>query len=366
MRVALVVEQAWHPVPGGTARSILETLAVLRTRSDVEVVPVAARHADPGAVPPPVAHLPLPRVALYRTWERLRRPAVQRVTGHVDVVHATSLAVPPAGDAALVVTVHDLAFRTNPDGLTPRGLRFFERGLRIVRTEADMVLCPSQAAADECAGAGIARDRLRVVPHGVRVPPPVPSERIRAFREWHGLHRDYIFWCGTVEPRKNVPALLAAFDRLVERGTDLDLVLAGPPGWGAVPTELPGAATHRIHRVGFLDQDGLRTAYAGARAFCYPSLAEGFGLPVLEAMAQGVPVVTSRGTATEEAAGGSAMLVDPRDIDGLAAAIAAAAGDRHDELSASGTARAARASWEHAADLTVAAYDEAVSRRQAR
>ncbi len=366
----MVVEQAWHPVPGGTARAILETLSALRTRGDVEVVPVAARHArpapDPWAVPPPVAHLALPRLALYRTWERVRRPAVQRVTGPVDVVHATSLAVPPAGDAALVVTVHDLAFRSNPEAVTARGLRFFERGLRIVRTAADLVLCPSRIAADECVGAGIPRDRLRVVPHGVRVPAPVSTERIRAFRERHGLRRDYVLWCGTVEPRKNVPALLAAFGRLVGQGTDLDLVLAGPTGWGAVPTELSGPAASRVHRVGFLDQDGLDTAYAGARAFCYPSLAEGFGLPLLEAMAQGVPVVTSRGTATEEAADGAALLVDPGDVDELADAIAAAAGYRHDELAAAGTARAARASWEHAAELTVAAYAEAVRRRRAR
>jgi len=163
VKVALVVEQAWHEVPGGTARSILETLHALRQRSDVDVAPVAARHPAPAdqpwTVPPPVRYLPLPRIALYEGWQRLRRPAVQRVTGPVDVVHATTMAIPPPGDAALVVTVHDLAFRTNPGHFTRHGRRFFERGLALVRAEADLVVFPSGATAGRCVAAGRPRRR---------------------------------------------------------------------------------------------------------------------------------------------------------------------------------------------------------------
>ncbi|NMH97414.1 glycosyltransferase family 4 protein [Pseudonocardia sp. K10HN5] len=365
----MVVEQAWHRVPGGVARSILETLRALRERTDVDVVPVAAWHRtppdEPWTIPPPVRHLPLPRVALYEAWQRIRRPAVQRVTGPVDLVHATTMAVPPSGGAALVVTVHDLAFRSNPGHFTRRGLRFFERGLALVRAEADLVLCPSRATAHSCVAAGIPQQRVRIVAQGVRVP-AVDADQVRRLREAHGLRRDYVMWCGTLEPRKNVPALLAAFRQLVEDGLDLDLVLVGPAGWGSVDTAVAGPAAERVRRLGFLSSADLHAAYGGARVFCYPSLTEGFGLPVLEAMAHAVPVVTSRGTAAEEAAGGAALLVEPTDVQGLASALAAAAGDRHDELAAAGAARAAQASWTATAAATVEAYREAVRRRQAR
>lgn len=369
MKVALVVEQAWHQVPGGTARSILETLQALRERADVDVTPVAARHPAPAeapwAVPPPVAYLPLPRTALYEAWQRLRRPAVQQVAGPVDVVHATTMAIPPPGDAALVVTVHDLAFRASPGHFTRHGRRFFERGLDLVRAEADLVVCPSGATASQCAAAGVPRQRLRVVPHGVRVP-PVSAAEVRRLRDAHGLRRDYILWCGTLEPRKNVPVLVAAFRRLVENGLDVDLVLVGPVGWGSVDTSVAGPAAERVRRLGFLAPADLHAVYAGARVFCYPSLVEGFGLPVLEAMAHGIPVVTSRGTATEEAAGGAALLVAPTDVAALCKALAAAVGERHDELAAASAARAAHASWTKVATDLTEVYREAAAQRLAR
>ena len=132
MRVAVTLEQCWHRVPGGTATSILGLLDTLRRTNDLELVGVAARHGRPPAPPfrpsITVSHLPLPRRALYESWhapEPLRWPTVQRATGPVDVVHATAVAVPPAGGAALVVTIHDLAFLADPTMFTRHGLRFF-------------------------------------------------------------------------------------------------------------------------------------------------------------------------------------------------------------------------------------------------
>ena len=360
LRVALTLEQCWHRVPGGTASSILALAAELSRRDDVEVRGVAARHSalppQPWTPPVPVTGLGLPRALLYETWHYLRWPPVQAATGPVDVVHATTLAIPPKR-GPLVVTVHDLVFRENPQYVTRRGLRFFRRGLALAKSAADLVMVPSRATWAECVDAGFAEDRLRLVPHGVSVP-EIPEAKVRDFLARYGLSRPYVLWCGTVEPRKNLPRLLEAFARARRRIPELELVLAGPAGWGAVHLDpAPG-----VRMVGFLPAADLHAAYAGARVFCYPSLREGFGLPVLEAMAHGVPVVTSAGSAMAEFADGAGLLVDPTDVDALADALVSAAGDRHDELSDAARRRAAQYSWTTAAERTVQVYREAAGR----
>jgi glycosyltransferase involved in cell wall biosynthesis len=150
-----------------------------------------------------------------------------------------------------------------------------------------------------------------------------------------------------------VRALLAAWRLL---GPGATLVLVGPRGWHeSLPPERPG---RRVLRLGFVDDRDLRALYAGARAFCYPSLKEGFGLPVLEAMAQGTPVVTSRGTATEEVAGDAGLLVDPRAPEEVADALQRllADDDLHARLSSAARRRASLFTWEHSARLTLEAY----------
>ncbi|MGH8889989.1 MAG: glycosyltransferase family 4 protein [Acidothermaceae bacterium] len=361
LRVAITLEQCWHEVPGGTASSALETVRALKRLRDVEMLGVAARHDTlPPApwTPPVIMHqLPLPRMALYESWNYLRQPKVQRATGPVDVIHATTMAIPPKS-APLVVTVHDLAFLQEPAHFTRNGVRFFNRGLKLAQRNADLVLVPSQATFAECVDAGFSHTTLRVVPHGVFV--PTVSDRQREdFVASRALPARYVMWCGTLEPRKNVPVLLQAFAIARRSDPELGLVMVGPSGWGnvEVPPDLDG-----VRLLGFLSRDDLHAAYAGARAFCYPSLREGFGLPVLEAMAHGVPVVTSAGSAMAEFAEGAGILADPRDVDALAAAMTTAAGDRHDELATAAKAKAASYSWENAAALTVAAYHEVAGR----
>ena len=369
MRVAMTLEQCWHAVPGGTATSVLETLRALAradAASDVDVVGVAARHRGPAPAPwtppIPVRHLALPRIALYEAWHGLRRPRVQTATGPVDVVHATTLAVPPRS-APLVITVHDLAFRHAPEHFTRHGRRFFRRGLALARRDADLVLCPSRSTWDDCLREGFPADRLRLVPHGVSHV-PVTGGEVAAFRARHGLTRPYVLWCGTLEPRKNVATLLAAFSLIGQ--PDVDLVLVGPRGWGADGAtgplgDRPAPDPNRVRLLGFLPTAELHAAYAGARAFCYPSLREGFGLPVLEAMAHGVPVVTSAGTAMAEFATGAGLLVDPLDAAALAQALGRALGAEHDALAAAAVERAADYTWARSAELTVAAYRELAS-----
>jgi glycosyltransferase involved in cell wall biosynthesis len=356
LRVAVTLEQLWHEVPGGTASSALETVKALQKRDDVTVLGVAARH-DTLPPPPwtPTVHmhqLPLPRIALYESWHALCWPPVQRATGPADVIHATTFAIPPK-TAPLVVTVHDLAFLYEPSHFTRHGRRFFRRGLSLARRNADVVLVPSQSTLDDCVEAGFDRSRLRLVPHGVAVP-PVSADDVAAFVGAYQLPERYVLWCGTLEPRKNVPTLLEAFAKLRRTDPELGLVLVGPTGWGPAPVE--AQLVRGVRLLGFLPTDQLHAAYAGARAFCYPSLREGFGLPVLEAMAHGVPVVTSRGTAMAEFVGDGGLLVDPLDADAIAAALQIVLGEQHDEFGAAALKQASRYTWDDAAALTVEAY----------
>jgi glycosyltransferase involved in cell wall biosynthesis len=357
LRVAVTVEQSWQPVPGGTAMSTLALLARLREDPGLAMTGVAARHRgpapDPWHPPVPVHHLPLPRAALYRSWHALRWPPVDLGAPEpADVVHATSPVVPPRS-APLVATVHDLAFLDRPEWYTPRGVRLFRRGTELARTRADAVVVPSEATAADCRRHGVDPGRIHVVRHGVSAP-AVGAADVARLRARLGLERPYVLWCGTREPRKNLPGLLAGFAR-VARAADLDLVLVGPDGWGDTGAAPGAAVAGRVRAVGFLGPADLAAAYAGTAVFCYPSLVEGFGMPVLEAMAHGVPVVTSAGSAMAEFAGDAAVLVDPHDPDAIAAGIEAALADRP-ARAAAGRAVAARHTWQAAADRLAAVY----------
>jgi glycosyltransferase involved in cell wall biosynthesis len=257
-----------------------------------------------------------------------------------------------------------LAFIRSPEHFTPHGAAYFRRALDTVNRDADLLIVPSVATQTDCEKAGIDPERIRVIPHGVRVP-SVASGDITAFREQHGLGRDFVMWCGAMEPRKNLPRLLRAFEQLVSDGADLDLVLVGPPGWGGAREDVTAQAAKlpagRVHMLGPLADLPLHTAYAAARVFAFPSLWEGFGMPVLEAQAHGVPVVTSQGTSMAEIVNGGAELVDPLDPQAIASAIALAAGPRHDAMSQAALTTAANYTWSAAADSHAQAYREVVS-----
>jgi glycosyltransferase involved in cell wall biosynthesis len=366
VRVALTLEQCWHPVPGGTAVAALELCRALIARRDLELVGVAARHrSDPPSqwVPPlPVSQLPLPRALLYEAWHVLRRPSVERATGHVDVVHATGIAMPPA-TRPVVATVHDLAYLDHPELFSRAGLRFFRQALALMLSDATLVLCSSNATLQRCQDAGFDAARLRHVPLGVSID-TVAVDEIRAVRERFGIPGDYVLWTGTVEPRKNLRGLLRAYAQ-VEHG--VELVLVGPTGWNedleAVLDALPDNVQTRIRRLGWVHRRDLAALYAGATVFCFPSLLEGFGFPVVEAMAHGVPVVTSSGTSTEELAGDAALVVDPRDDAAIAAALSTVLGDPalRARMREKGIAQAARYTWEASAELVRLAYEEAAT-----
>lgn len=298
-------------------------------------------------------HLPLPRPVLYELWHAVRWPRVDSATDGVDVVHAIGGAI-PAARAPLVVTVHDLAFLHHPDLFTRHGLRFFERALELTRDLAAAVCVPSMATLEDCVSAGIERSRIHHVPWGVGTT-CVGDGDVAAARERFGITGRYVVVVGTREPRKNLNGLLRAWRRL-DRDT-VDLVVVGPAGWGDAVD--PDLLDDRVTITGFVEGEVRDALYRGAVVSAYPSLFEGFGLPVLESMALGCPVVTSSGTATGElVATGGGVAVDPRDPDAIAGALARFLDDasfRDEEARRAGEI-AGSYTWDRTAEQTLDCY----------
>lgn len=367
MRVAVTLEQCWHRVPGGIARAAIEQVKAVAAHADIEQVGVAAKHRrSPQTAwqpPIPVRHLPISRIAMYEGWHYFNWPKVELATGPIDVIHATGTAVPPRS-APLVVTVHDLAVLHNPERFTRRGVSFIRRAIELTAKRADLVLCSSEATLSDCVIEGFDPEKLRLVPLGVNQQKTERTE-IERVREEYGLEGRYVLFVGTLEPRKNLPGLVRAFSQLKAspRFNDVHLVLAGPDGWGEEIDGILSAVGNSVYKLGFVPEENLRGLYAGADVFCYPSLLEGFGLPVLEAMVQGTPVVTSAGTATEELVrDGGGVAVTPRDDRAIAEALAEVLDDpvRAKETGAQGRIVAASYTWEHTAQLCIDAYRELV------
>ncbi len=372
--MAITLEQCWHRVPGGTATAALGCVEALgRLPAPPEMVGVSAWHRNPAGEPfvpgISVEAVRLPRAALYWGWHQMRRPSLERAVGPVDAIHATGMAVPPR-TAPLAVTVNDLAFLRHPDHFTPRGVRFFARSLDLTRTEADLVVCPSQHTADDCARAGIDGDRVRLVPYWAddRLVSLGEADEVR---RRFGLADRFVLWVGTAEPRKNLAGLLEAW-RMLGRTAE-DLVLVGPKGWkSGLGGELGssgqsglgaslGSSGQSVRRLGFVAEADKRALMRAAAVVCFPSLTEGFGLPVLEAMVQGAPVVTSAVGATAEVAGPTGVLVDPSRSQEIAEALAGLLDDPDDaaRLGKQGRERAlAEFTWQRTASGLLDVYRE--------
>lgn len=312
---------------------------------------------EPFEPPIEVVALRLPRAGLYWSWHEMRRPSVEQAVGSVSAIHATGMAVPPRS-APLAVTVNDLAFLRHPDHFTPRGLRFFARSLELTRNDADIVVCPSRHTADDCLRAGIDADRVRFVPYWADDCLVLPDEADEVRRRF-GLADRFVLWVGTAEPRKNLAGLLKAWQMLGR--TSEQLVLVGPDGW---KSNLGGAlapSDQSILRLGFVAEDDKRALMQAAAAVCYPSLTEGFGLPVLEAMVQGTPVVTSASGATAEVAGPTGVLVDPTSPQEIADALAGLL-DFPDDAARMGKQGRERAlaefSWQRTAEGLMKIYED--------
>ena len=342
-------------MPGGTATAVDATLAALVERGDHRFSGIAAAHRTGPISPIPIDthHHRLPRPALYEAWHRLGWP---RSGSDADVIWAPAMAVPPRS-RPLVVTIHDVDFLEHPERLSRRGASFFPRAWRAACDRADRIVVPSNVVADKVRTHGVSKKRIEVIPWGV-TGGQVPLDDQNLVAERLGLPERFVLWIGTAEPRKNLPRLVAAMQEPELR--TVPLVVAGPAGWGIDLADTLAPLGERALGLGLLDRADLLSVYARATVFVYPSLDEGFGLPVLEAMVQGTPVVTSFGTSTEEASGGAAELVDPYDHSSISAGIARLLADEElsAERSAAGVERAADATWARTAAKYAALFDE--------
>ena len=356
MRVAYTLEQCWHRVPGGTAVAALEVArAMPEARSDVTLLGVSGtHHEDPAItfdVSIDVAGLSLRSPWLYESSLRFNRPRVESMWPEVDLVHCTTL-IPLATKRPMVATVHDVAFLHYPEFFTRRGNRVFRRSVAALKSRAAKVLCSSSATLNDLRDLGFSEERLRFVPLGVRGVVVTDEDRARV-REKLSLPKEYLLFVGTLEPRKNLERLVTA---LAMDANLPPLIVAGLDGWG----EMGNVSGGDVRFVGYVDEWNLPALYDQASVLCYPSLWEGFGLPILEAMSHGTPVVTSSGTSTEEVAGGAAVLVEPTSVEDILRGIREALNSRAD-LSSRGRTRAAAATWTNTARATAAVYDEVLA-----
>jgi glycosyltransferase involved in cell wall biosynthesis len=305
---------------------------------------------------------PIPARVVRAGWLHGSLPRIETWTGPVDVVHATNY-VPPPARAPVVVSVYDLGFVRYPEMVTADALQYptllrrgFARGA-VAHATSDFV------AAEIRAEFGLPEERVARVYPGI---PPITGGDPTAGRRAAGVER-YVLALGTVEPRKNLPILVEAFDAVAAAEPDVALVVAGQDGWGTEAfTAACDRATHRarIHRLGYVDDRTRADLLAGAALLAYPSRYEGFGFPPLEAMAAGVPVVASTGGAVPEVAGDAALLVDPEDADGLAASILGALDDDDTRaaLVTRGREQVARFTWDAALAGMVGLYRDVAGR----
>jgi glycosyltransferase involved in cell wall biosynthesis len=346
----------------GVGHVTAELLRSLATRPDIAPVAYAVtwrgraelQRALPRGVDSATALFP---ARLTRElWPRIPFPRVEWWTGPVDVVHGTNFVGPPAR-APVIVTVHDLTFARFPELCTADALRYPQLIERAIDRGATIHVVSDFVGDEVRAEFGLPETRVVRVYPGLGVAPGGDPSRGRA-----SAGRDrYVLALGAIEPRKNLPVLVRAFDQLAARDPEVALVVAGPDGWGVREFDAACAAARhheRIHRLGYVTDEARRDLLAGASVFAYPSIYEGFGHPPLEAMTNGVPVVASRAGALPEVLGDAARLVDPHDERALADALAVLLTDDREraELVERGKTRAATFAWELAGDEFVRMY----------
>jgi glycosyltransferase involved in cell wall biosynthesis len=361
VRVGFLVEQCLAPVPGGTARytrCLGSALADTAPEGYAVEGWTALHGSTAGAVLPGVVgphRLPLGRRALIAAWERGVGPVP-----HADLVHAPTLLAPPRRGRPLVVTVHDAVPWTHPETLTQRGVAWHRRMGARVAASADAVIVPTQTVADELAEFLDLGDRVRVVWEGSDALAVPAAEAAR--RAALGVPDAYFVTVATLEPRKGLDVLLSALAETA--APDVPLVVVGQPGWGGVDLEGTAASVglreDRVLALGRTSDEDLAAVLAGALALVAPSRAEGFGLPVAEAMAAGVPVVCSDAAALLEVTAGAALTAPVGDVVGLAGALGSVAADEglRAKLVDAGLARAGELTWRAAAEGTWAVYRE--------
>jgi glycosyltransferase involved in cell wall biosynthesis len=358
----------------GVGTFTAELLARLATRPGLEVTAFAVTRRGAKAMahdlPAGVTAVRRPMVArpLRWCWTRSDHPPIEWWTGAVDVVHGPNFVVPPSRRAAEVVTVHDLTCVRYPEMCTPDVLQVPGLLRRAIARGAWVHTVSEFVAAEVVEAFDVDPSRVVAIPNGS--PSAVPATAgvtAQAGRAAAGAER-YVLALGTLEPRKDIPTLVRAFDQVADDDPDLVLVLAGPDGWGADQvTAAVTSARHgdRVRRLAWVDDRTRRSLLVGAEVVAYTSVYEGFGLPPLEALASGTPVVATRAGALPEVLGDAAAWAVAGDPTSVAAALSAVLGDpgRGAEIVASGRERLALHSWDRTVDRLVELYGRAADAR---
>ena len=349
----------------GNETYLLALAAGLAARPDIELTAYLER----GAVWPGAADGMVVR-RLRTTWPHLRIPLELPIRARLDgvgLLHVQYVA-PPVSGVRVVTAIHDVSFEDEP-GLLPAPMRLrLQSTVRLATRTSAAVVTPSEFSRGRILHHfDLDPRRVVVTPPGI---PPVASPReadAAAIRAGLGLSSPFVLCVGNLERRKNVPRLIAAIARARERGVELSLALAGQRGSGAREVD-EAIVRHRaegwVRLLGYVDHATLDTLYAEALIVAYVSVYEGFGLPVLEAMARGTPVVAADRTAIPELAGDAALLVDPHDVVAISDGLAAAASqpEVRDRLRRAGPIRAAAFSLDAMAEATMRAYRVALAR----
>lgn len=301
-------------------------------------------------------------------WNGVHVFPIENLIGEVDVFHSSDWLEPPTKNAKKVTTVHDLTVFKYSETFSPRGghdiVRNQKRKLFFTKRDGDKIIAVSETTKKDLMEILKIPERKIKVIYEAADPSfsPREPEKIKEVRDKFKIKGEYLLCVGTREPRKNLERILSAFAEIVRANQDLSLVIVGKYGWGedkfskGNPSAKEGMTNIKI--LGFVEKDELAALYSGARAFVYPSLYEGFGLPVLEAMACGCPVITSNLGSMKEISGKAALLVEPESIDSLAGAISQAlrSSKIYDELRLRGFKRAGEFNWERTASQTLEVY----------
>lgn len=358
--------------PAGVGVYVVRLAAALAEQLPNRLV-LVGRRADAALGGPPLAGLPATpfRHRHYHAWMQLEAPRATR-RSRADLAHFTNAAAPLAGGRPYVLTVHDLSVLRMPRSHPAARLATLPVTVAAVAA-ARRLIVPSHATAQELARLlRVDERRIRVVEHAASgvIDENGAGEEMRLTAESRPLLErlglrpaGYVLALGTIEPRKNHVRLVAAFESLIAAGHDLTLVIVGELGWhaGALLRRIDASPQReRIVRLGYVDAPDLRALLEHSVTVCYVSLYEGYGLPVIEAMAAGAAVVTSSVSSMPQVAGGSAVLVDPYDVADIRRGIEEAMG-RRAELAIAGRARAASRSWADVARETIAVYEEALA-----
>jgi glycosyltransferase involved in cell wall biosynthesis len=284
--------------------------------------------------------------AVRTAWSRSGRPAAERLVGPFDVLHFSDWMYPPQRAGVRATTIHDLVPLHHPEWTTPRTRSMHSRKYENTARTCDVVFVNSAFTGRDVV------ETLGVDPERVHVAHPAPKPVFRADGECADLGQPYVLTVATLEPRKNLQALVDAHRRL---DSDLLLAVAGGEGWGEQPAlDAPG-----IRRLGFVSDEELARLYRGASVAVYPSRFEGFGIPVVEAMACGCPVVVSSHPSLDEAAGDAAVRADPDDPPAIAAAIERALHER-ERLVRAGLEHVRRFSWRIVGETFLRGYEAAL------